>query len=164
MILTASLQSALVLAAAVMSSEAQTAPLAGSTFAVTVNRLTLESDSRSPAVEGVFRFTRLRPGGLSLDLGLGYLERDGQGMLALEVGPAATWACPSMAFLYRLGAMGLQTSSGTAAGLYAGISALLRIHGRTGFRLDLARQKYLTAGQPGAWQFGGGVALLPRVR
>ena len=169
MILTGSLVTVMVLAAAALGSrlEAQAAPpapLAGASFAITVNRLTLESDSRRPAVKAVLRFTRLRPGGLSLDFGGGFLERDGHGMLALEAGPAGTWACSGAAFLYRVGAMGLQTSSGTAAGLYAGISTLLRIHGRTGFRLDVARQHYLTAGQTGAWQFGGGVALLPRVR
>lgn len=171
MILTRPRVPALALAAAALASRlgaqaAPPAPLAGSSYAITVNRLRLESDSRRPTAEVMLRFTALRPSRVSVDLALGVLEIEGLTAVALEVGPATTLlARPGVALLLRVGAMGLQTSAGTAAGGYAGVSAQLRLRGRAGVRLDVARQLYLTAAPAvGAWQVGGGIALLPRVR
>jgi hypothetical protein len=159
---------ALALAAAVLSSRlaGQSEPraqLAGPSFALTMNRLDLGSDP--PTSEFMIRFTRLRPSALSLDLALGVVDVSGAAAIALEVGPASTLACPGGALLFRVGVMGLQAPSGTAGGLYAGLSALLKFRGRSGLRVDVARQQYLRPGRSlGAWQFGGGMALLPRVR
>ncbi|HEY7683084.1 MAG TPA: hypothetical protein VH879_10610 [Gemmatimonadales bacterium] len=139
----------------------------GSTFAVTVNRLTIDGFSDEPLTGVALRFAGLRRNALSWELGAAVMADQDLRAASLELGPAFNLSLPGATLLIRGGGTGIVAASGDggggAIGAYAGMGLLFRVGRRVGLRFDLARHWYAGEGT-GAWQFGAGFALLPRIR
>jgi len=148
---------------------AQTRPATlprGSSFAITGGRLLFDGSDSDVAIKSLtLRYTTLRPNGVSFDLGAGLVVGDAAGAFSLEVGPAFNISIPGATLLLRAGGTGIVAGGGGLVGGYAGVGVLFRVANGVGFRLDVARHQYATGRESfGAWQLGGGIAVLPRIR
>ncbi len=138
----------------------------GSAFAVTANRLMFDGTGTDWGLSALMlRYTALRRNTVAYDFGGGILVADGVGALQVEAGPAFNLSLPGATVLLRAGVTSVVASGGGVVGGYAGAGLLFRVGDGVGLRLDLARHQYAAGeGSIGAWQLGGGIALLPRIR
>jgi hypothetical protein len=138
----------------------------GSSFAITGGGLLFDGSDADAGIKALtLRFTTLRPNGLSFDVGAGLLVAGEAGAFSLEVGPAFNISIPGATLLLRAGGTGIVAGGGGLVGGYAGLGVLFRVANGVGFRLDVARHQYAIGSESlGAWQLGGGIALLPRIR
>lgn len=138
----------------------------GSSLAFTASRFIVDGSGSDFGLKALtLRYTTLRPNSLSFDLGAGLVFAEEAGALSLEAGPAFNISIPGATVLLRGGLTGVVAGGGGVLGGYAGVGMLFRIANGIGFRLDVARHQYATGDESiGAWQLGGGVAFLPRIR
>lgn len=138
----------------------------GSSFAITGSRFLFDGSDADAGINALtLRFTTLRPNGLAFDVGAGLLVAGEAGAFSLEVGPAFNISIPGATLLLRAGGTGIVAGGGGVIGGYAGVGVLFRVANGVGFRLDVARHQYAIGSESlGAWQLGGGIAVLPRIR
>ncbi len=155
-------------AMAVRPVQAQAAPIPpGTAWGLTVDRFSMDG-SALPA--GTFHVSILRPNRVTPEFSLSLFPEglsEGVVVTNLDIGGALNVPMPGATLLLRGGVSGLfgfgRGGAAALPGLHYGASLLVKIHGKTGIRLDVVGRHYLALYDPTSalLTLGVGITALP---